>query len=153
MEYSLENNDPGGRFAIVASCYYEDIITGLINGAKKTLLQAGVSEDRIDLIRGPGALELPLIVKKLADSKKYVGLIALGTVIQGDTSHYDVVVNESCHHLSAITVDTGIPVLNGVLTVYKRADAELRCQDDDKNKGSEAALAAIQMANLLKKLA
>jgi len=152
MEYQLDNKDPGGHFAIIASCYYDDIIDGLCKGAVKTLVQVGITKERIDIIRVPGALELPLATKIAADSKKYVGIIALGAVVKGDTSHYDVVVNESCHHLSAISVESSLPIANGVLTVYKLSDAEARSQDNNKNKGSEAALAVLQMANLLQKI-
>ena len=152
MDLTLDNKDSSGRYAIVAACYYDDIINGLIDGCRKTLKAAGVDEKRIDLIRVPGALELPLAARILADKEQHVAIIALGAVIKGDTSHYDVVVNESCHQLLAVSVDAGIPVLNAVLTVYKREDAEKRCQDNDNNKGSEAATAALQMANLIKKL-
>ena len=152
MENNLENTDPGGRFAIAASCYYEDIIQGLIDGALRTFKEAGIDEERIDILRVPGALELPLTCQKLAQSQKYQAVLALGAVIEGGTSHYDIVINESARGLSEVALATGLPILNAILTVRGRAQANERSQDDERNKGSEAALAAIQMANLFKKL-
>ncbi|MCR3920302.1 6,7-dimethyl-8-ribityllumazine synthase, partial [Bacillus licheniformis] len=124
----------------------------LLSGAEDTLLRHGVKADDIDVAWVPGAFEIPLIAKKMAETKKYDAVITLGTVIRGATSHYDYVCNEAAKGIAASSMSTGVPVIFGVLTTDTIEQAVERAGTKAGNKGAEAAAAAIEMANLTRSL-
>jgi 6,7-dimethyl-8-ribityllumazine synthase len=144
---------PPGRFAIVASKFNHEVVGGLVTGAQDALRKQGVSEDAIDLAWVPGAYELPLIAQTLAGSKQYLAVICLGAVIRGDTDHYDYVCDAATQGILQANLATGVPVLFGVLTCDTDEQAMDRAGGKAGNKGADVALAAIEMATLLKKLA
>ncbi|MEN2452465.1 6,7-dimethyl-8-ribityllumazine synthase, partial [Bacillus sp. JR_15] len=128
------------------------ITSKLLSGAEDTLLRHGVKADDIDVAWVPGAFEIPLIAKKMAETKKYDAVITLGTVIRGATSHYDYVCNEAAKGIAASSMSTGVPVIFGVLTTDTIEQAVERAGTKAGNKGAEAAAAAIEMANLTRSL-
>lgn len=138
--------------AIVVS-RFNDFITGrLLEGAKDTLIRHEVNADNIDVAYVPGAFEIPLVAKKLAEKEKYDAVITLGCVIKGSTSHYDYVCNEVSKGISRANDVTNTPVIFGVLTTDNIEQAVERAGTKAGNKGSEAAISAIEMANLLKSM-
>ncbi|BBK27891.1 6,7-dimethyl-8-ribityllumazine synthase [Staphylococcus arlettae] len=138
--------------AIVVS-RFNDFITGrLLEGAKDTLIRHEVNADNIDVAYVPGAFEIPLVAKKLAEKEKYDAVITLGCVIKGSTSHYDYVCNEVSKGISRANDVTNTPVIFGVLTTDNIEQAVERAGTKAGNKGSEAAISAIEMANLLKSI-
>lgn len=142
---------PSGRFALVASRFNSFIVDRLVDGAKGGLISHGVAEADIDVVYVPGALEIPLAADRLANGS-YAAIICLGTVIRGDTSHYDVVVNQSARGMADVALRSKIPVLNAVLTTETLDQAINRAGAKAGNKGFDAALAAIEMVNLLSQL-
>lgn len=138
----------GKKFAIVASRFNEFIVNKLILGAEDGLVRHGVDEDDISLVWVPGAFEIPLIAKKLAKSNQYDAVICLGAVIKGSTSHYDYVCAEVSKGVAAVGLETDIPVIFGVLTTDNIEQAIERAGTKAGNKGYDAALSAIEMANL-----
>ena len=146
---------PGGkpaRYALAAAKFNAMIVEKLVDGAIEALMRHGVDPADIDLAWVPGALELPLVVQKLARSKQYSAVIALGTVIRGDTSHYDIVSLNSASGCAAVALETGVPVLNAILTVEDLDQALARAGGEVGNKGFDAAMAALEMVDLLAKL-
>ncbi|QND78642.1 6,7-dimethyl-8-ribityllumazine synthase [Pseudoxanthomonas mexicana] len=143
----------GARFAIIASRWNPRITDVLVAGARASLAGNGVGEDAIDVVRVPGAWEIPLVAARLAAAGDHAAIIALGCVIRGDTRHYEHVADRCAEGLMRVQLDTGVPVLNGVLAVERIEDAEARAGGSHGNKGEEAALAAIEMAHLLAQLA
>ena len=143
----------GARFAIIASRWNPRITDALVTGARQSLAGNGVGEDAIDVVRVPGAWEIPLAAGRLAAAGDHAAIIALGCVIRGDTRHYEHVADRCAEGLMRVQLDTGVPVLNGVLAVERIEDAEARAGGSHGNKGEEAALAAIEMAHLLAQLA
>ncbi len=141
-----------GRFAIVVARFNGFIVESLVSGAMDTLLRHGVSASDITLVRVPGAFELPVTVQKLAQSGDYSAIIALGAVIRGATPHFDIVANESAKGLSAIALDHGMPIINGILTTDSIEQTIERAGTKAGNKGSEAAAAAIEMVNVFSQL-
>ncbi|HHB4314191.1 TPA: 6,7-dimethyl-8-ribityllumazine synthase [Staphylococcus aureus] len=140
------------KVAIVVS-RFNDFITGrLLEGAKDTLIRHDVNEDNIDVAFVPGAFEIPLVAKKLASSGNYDALITLGCVIRGATSHYDYVCNEVAKGVSKVNDQTNVPVIFGILTTESIEQAVERAGTKAGNKGAEAAVSAIEMANLLKSI-
>ncbi|MCD0793610.1 6,7-dimethyl-8-ribityllumazine synthase, partial [Staphylococcus aureus] len=138
--------------AIVVS-RFNDFITGrLLEGAKDTLIRHDVNEDNIDVAFVPGAFEIPLVAKKLASSGNYDAIITLGCVIRGATSHYDYVCNEVAKGVSKVNDQTNVPVIFGILTTESIEQAVERAGTKAGNKGAEAAVSAIEMANLLKSI-
>ena len=137
------------RFAIVASRWNPRITDALVDGARRTLEGNGVQSDAVDVIRVPGAWELPLACARLAASGRYAGLIALGCVVRGDTRHYEHVADSCAEGLMDVSLEYGLPVCNGVLAVERFEDAEARAGGNHGNKGEEAALVALEMANLI----
>ncbi len=142
----------GMKVAIVASRFNEFITSKLLSGAIDTLVRHDMEDDDIDIAWVPGAFEIPLIAKKMAESKKYDAVICLGAVIRGATSHYDIVCNEVSKGIAHISLETGIPVIFGVITTDTIEQAIERAGTKAGNKGSECAQAAIEMANLLREL-
>ena len=143
----------GARFAILASRWNPRVTDALVDGARKAFRDNGVDEAAIDVVRVPGAWELPLVAARLAAAKSHVAIVALGCVVRGDTRHYEHVADRCADGLMRVALDHRLPVLNGVLAVERFEDAEARAGGSHGNKGEEAALAAIEMANLLEKLA
>ncbi|HED9410124.1 TPA: 6,7-dimethyl-8-ribityllumazine synthase [Staphylococcus aureus] len=140
------------KVAIVVS-RFNDFITGrLLEGAKDTLIRHDVNEDNIDAAFVPGAFEIPLVAKKLASSGNYDAIITLGCVIRGATSHYDYVCNEVAKGVSKVNDQTNVPVIFGILTTESIEQAVERAGTKAGNKGAEAAVSAIEMANLLKSI-
>jgi len=140
------------RFAIIASRWNSTITDALVLAAQQKLISLGVADEAIDVMRVPGAWEIPLLAARLAAKSHYAALIALGCVIRGDTRHYEHVADRCAEALMQVQLTHDIPILNGVLAVEQREDAENRAGGSHGNKGEECALAAVEMANLLKSL-
>ena len=139
-----------GRFAIVAARFNEFIVDSLIKGALRCLRQHGTTDSDIEIIRVPGAFEMPVAVDKVAAARRADGIIALGAVIRGATPHFEYVAGECVKGISAAGQRHGIPIGNGVLTVDTIEQAIERAGSKAGNKGEEAALAVIEMVNLLR---
>ena len=139
-----------GRYAILVGRFNSFVVEHLLEGAIDTLKRHGVSEDNITVVHAPGAWELPVVAKKLAASDRFDAIIALGAVIRGSTPHFDFVAGECAKGLGVGGLDTGLPVINGVLTTDSIEQAIERSGTKAGNKGGEAALTAIEMVNLLK---
>ena len=137
---------------VVVSRFNGDITTRLLEGALETLTEAGVPKERIDVMPVPGAFELPLGAMALAKTRRYACIVALGCVIRGDTPHFEYVAGEAASGLQLAGLETGVPVAFGVLTCDSRRQAEERAGGPQGNKGSEAALSALEMADLLTRL-
>jgi len=142
----------GARFAIIASRWNPRIVDALIDGARRAFAEHGVAETAVDLVRVPGAWEIPIAAEKLALTDRYSAIIALGCVVRGETRHYEHVADGCAQGLMRIALDHGVPVLNGVLAVERHEDAQARAGGAHGNKGEEVALAALEMADLLTKL-
>lgn len=141
-----------GEFAIVVARFNGFVVESLLEGAIDTLKRSGVAESAITVVRVPGAFEVPVVVQGLAQSGNYSAVIALGAVIRGATPHFDIVANESAKGLSAIALDHGIPIINGILTTDTIEQAIERAGTKAGNKGSEAAAGAIEMVNLMSQI-
>jgi 6,7-dimethyl-8-ribityllumazine synthase len=140
------------KFAIAVTRWNPRIVQPLLDAAIQTLKAHGVSEQNIRVLRVPGAWELPSALQQLLQRDTYAAAIALGCVVRGDTRHYEHVADECARGLMRVSLDAGVPVANGVLAVERFADAEARAGGVHGNKGEEAALAAIEMANLSQKI-
>lgn len=138
------------RVGIVAARFNEFIVNKLVGGAMEALLRHDVREEDIDLAWVPGAFEIPLIAKKMAESGKYDAVICLGAVIRGATSHYDLVCNEAAKGIAHVSLDSGVPVLFGVVTTENIEQAIERAGSKAGNKGYDSAMAAIEMVNLVR---
>ena len=152
MIYEGNLSTPSGRFAIVAARFNGFIVDPLIAGATDALARHGVPADRIDLVRVPGAFEIPLVAQTIAKSKKYAAIICLGCVIRGETDHYDHVAGAATSGIANASIALGIPIIYGVLTCETLDQAIHRAGAKAGNKGYEAAVTAIEMVNLLKAL-
>jgi 6,7-dimethyl-8-ribityllumazine synthase len=142
----------GARFAIIVSRWNPRITERLAVAARDAFVANGVAEDAIDMVRVPGAWELPVTAARLAAAGGHAAIVALGCVIRGDTRHYEQVADGCSDALMRVALDFRIPVANGVLAVERYDDAEARAGGSHGNKGEEAAIVAIEMANLLEKL-
>jgi 6,7-dimethyl-8-ribityllumazine synthase len=142
----------GEKFAIIVSRFNDFIGSKLLEGAIDELTRHGVPESNVDIVKVPGAFEIPLIAKKLAESKNYNALIALGAIIKGSTPHFDYVSAELSKGIAHVSLETGIPVAFGVLTTDNLEQAIERAGTKSGNKGSDAAKTAIEMASLMKVL-
>ncbi len=143
----------GKKFGIIVSRFNSFISEKLLDGALDSLVRSGAKDADIDIVWVPGAFETPLVAKKMATSQKYDALICLGAVIRGATPHFDVVVNEVSKGVAQVSLDSGIPVLFGVLTTETIEQAIERAGTKAGNKGAEVAVAAIEMTNLVDSLA
>ena len=139
----------GKKFGIIVARFNSFISDKLKEGAVDSLLRSGAADSDIDIVMVPGAYEIPLVAKKMAALKKYDAIICLGAVIRGATPHFDVVVNESSKGTAQVGLEYGLPVLFGVLTTESIEQAIERAGTKAGNKGSEVAIAAIEMANLM----
>lgn len=142
----------GLRFAVIVARFNEFITGKLLTGAMDGLLRHDAAEEDIDTIWVPGAFEIPIIAQKLAKSGKYDAVICLGTVIRGSTSHYDYVCSEVSKGVAHVGLETGVPTIFGVLTTENIEQAIERGGTKAGNKGFDAAMSAIEMANLLKSM-
>ncbi len=137
------------RVGIVQSRFNTEVCEGLLGACRAQLVQQGVREDNITLATVPGALEIPLVLQRMAMSGRFDALIALGAVIRGDTYHFEIVANESARCVGEVQLHTGVPIANAILTT----DTDEQAIERMHVKGGEAALVAIEMANLLRGLA
>jgi 6,7-dimethyl-8-ribityllumazine synthase len=140
------------RFALVAARFNDSIVEDLVRGAIDVLLRHGASEKQIELIRVPGAFDLPLIARRAAASRRFDAVVALGAVIRGATPHFDLVAGQCAAGLARASEETGVPVAFGVLTTDTIEQAVERSGTKAGNKGVDAALAALELANLLRKM-
>jgi 6,7-dimethyl-8-ribityllumazine synthase len=151
---TLEGNlvAEGGKFCLVASRFNSFIVEQLENGAIDALVRHGVAKENITLVKAPGAFELPMVIQRVAASKKYDAIVALGAVIRGGTPHFDYVAGECVKGLAQVSLQYDVPVSFGVLTVDTIEQAIERAGTKAGNKGAEAALSALEMVNLFKNL-
>ena len=140
------------RFAFIAARFNDFVVEPLIRGALDALKRHGATEKQIEIVRVPGAFDIPLVARKLAQSRRYDALIALGAVVRGQTPHFDYVAGECASGISRIALETGVPIAFGVLTTDTMEQATDRAGGKAGNKGADAALVAIEMANLLRRL-
>ncbi len=152
MTYEGNFTPPAGRFALVAARYNRFIVEQLVAGATDGLRRHGVTEDRIDLVWVPGSFEIPLLAQKLGRSGRYTAVICLGCIIRGDTDHYDHVAAAATSGIAQAGLNSGVPVIFGVLTCDTLEQAIQRAGAKAGNKGFEAAVCAVEMANLLTQL-
>ena len=145
-------NNVGGRYGIVVARFNSFVVEALLEGAVDALVRHGVSADDIEIIRVPGAWELPVAVKKILEKRDYDAVIALGAVIRGGTAHFEYVAGEAAKGIAAVQNDTGVPVAFGVLTVESIEQAIERSGTKAGNKGAEAAMSALEMVSLFKAL-
>ena len=155
MPRTLEGDlrTPPGRYAIIAARFNDLVVDRLTAGALDALHRHGVTDDRIDVVRVPGAFEIPMVARKLGKGGHYAAVICLGCVIRGDTDHYDHVAGAATSGIASAAAESNIPVVFGVLTCDTLEQAMHRAGAKAGNKGYEAAVTAIEMVNLLTKLA
>src|SRR5207244_10037679 len=146
------HDSPAGRFALVAARFNQSVVDLLVEGAKEGFKSSGVAQESIDLIWVPGSFEIPLVAKRLAASGGYVAVVCLGTVIRGDTDHYEYVAGEAARGVAEASMTTGVPVIFGILTCATEEQALDRAGGKEGNKGYDAALVAIETVNLLQQL-
>lgn len=143
-------NTTGAKFAIIVTRWNSFVVESLLEGAVDSLVRHGIEESDIEVFRIPGAFEMPLAVKRVAETKKYDAVVALGAVIRGGTPHFEYVAGECVKGLGAVSLDTGIPVAFGVLTVDTIEQAIERAGTKAGNKGEEAAMSVLEMVQLFK---
>lgn len=154
MTKTMEGNltAMGLKFALVVSRFNDFITSKLLEGATDAIIRSGGEEKDITVVKVPGSFEIPLVTRKLAASKKYDGIVCLGALIRGGTPHYEYIATELTKGISQVMLDYGVPVAFGVVTADNLEQAIERAGTKQGNKGKEAALSVIEMANLLKKL-
>src|SRR3954463_4431520 len=150
MELQGSRHAAGCRFAVVVSRFNEDVTAGLLQGALDTLEQADVLADDITLVRGPGAVEIPLTAMRMAETGQVDGGVTIGCLIKGDTMHFESIASACSQGIVQASTATGVPISFGVLTTLTDEQASARSGRGPENKGREAALAAIEMATLLR---
>lgn len=138
----------GMRFGIVVSRFNEFLSSKLLEGSVDTLMRQGADERSIDVAWTPGSFEIPYIAKRMAKSKKYDAVICLGAILRGSTPHFDYIANEAAKGIAKVSLDTDVPCIFGVITADTLEQAIERSGTKEGNRGREAALAAIEMANL-----
>jgi 6,7-dimethyl-8-ribityllumazine synthase len=143
---------PPGRFALVAARFNAFVVDQLTAGAIDALTRHGVTDDRIDVVKVPGSFEIPVVAQKLGKGGRYAAVICLGCVIRGDTDHYDHVAGAATSGIANAGLNSGVPVIFGVLTCDTLEQAIHRAGAKAGNKGFEAAVCAVEMVNLMKKL-
>jgi 6,7-dimethyl-8-ribityllumazine synthase len=142
----------GLRFAVIVSRFNEFITNKLLDGSIDALKRHGASEKDIDVVKVPGSFEIPLTAKKIAEKKSYDAVICLGTIIRGATPHFDYVASEAAKGIASVSIETGVPIAFGIITADTIEQAVERAGTKSGNKGWDAALVAIEMAQLLRKL-
>ena len=140
------------RFAILASRFNESVVDALVRGALDALRRHGASDKQVDVIRVPGAYDMPLVARRLAQSRRYDAIVAVGAVIRGQTPHFDYVAGECASGLARVSAETGVPVTFGVLTTENTEQALDRAGGKAGNKGADAAVSAIDLVTLLRRL-
>jgi len=152
MSKTFEGNllGEGLKFGLVVSRFNEFFSKKLLEGAQDALLRHGVKEADIEIAWTPGSFEIPIIAQKLAQTKKYNAIICLGAVIRGDTPHFDYIAAEVTKGIAKVNMDTGVPVIYGIITTDSLEQAVERSGSKAGNKGFSAAVSAIEMANLVK---
>jgi 6,7-dimethyl-8-ribityllumazine synthase len=140
------------RVAVIASRFNDFVVSGLVKGASAVWVRNGGAEEDLLIARVPGAFELPVVARQLAQSGEYQAIVALGCVIRGDTAHFEYVAGECARGLQTVSIDTGIPIAFGVLTTETVEQALVRAAPGGSNKGGEAMEVALEMADLLAKL-
>ena len=155
MPRTLEGDllPPPGRYAIIAARFNELVVDRLTAGALDALRRHGVTDDRIDVVRVPGAFEIPLVARKLGKGGHYAAVVCLGCVIRGDTDHYDHVAGAATSGIASAAAEANVPIIFGVLTCDTLEQALHRAGAKAGNKGYEAAVTAVEMVNLLTKIA
>jgi 6,7-dimethyl-8-ribityllumazine synthase len=151
-EFIGDYSSPAGRFAIVAGRFNALVTESLLSGCKDTFVRHGVASDRLDVAWVPGSFEIPLVARKLAASGRYVAVVCLGCVIRGETAHFDHVAGQAAAGVMQAGLATGVPVIFGILTTDSAEQALDRAGLKGGNKGADAAMAAIEMVNLLARL-
>jgi 6,7-dimethyl-8-ribityllumazine synthase len=152
MELQGSRQAAGRRFALVVSAFNSDITEGLLRGARGALAEVGVSSADVMVVRVPGAFEIPLAACHLARSGHYDAVVCLGCLIKGDTMHFEYIAEAVSHGIMRVGIDTGVPVTFGVLTALTEEQAAVRAADGPDNKGREAAMAAVEMAAVVRQL-
>ena len=152
MELRGSRAAAGCRFAIVVSQFNEEITSGLLAGARAALREAAVADDEVVIVHVPGAFEIPVAALRLAETGRFDAVITLGCLIKGETMHFEYIASAASQGIMDVSTTTGVPVAFGVLTAMTDVQAEARSRPGDDNNGREAALAAIEMATVLKQL-
>lgn len=152
QEWTGSLDGHGLRVGIVVARFNEVVTRSLLDGARAGLVQLGVAPDAIDVAWTPGSFEIPLVAHRLAGSGRYDAVICLGAVIRGETDHYEHVASQAAAGIARVALDTGVPVIFGVLTTDTLEQAVNRAGAKAGNKGFEAALTAVEMASLLRRL-
>jgi 6,7-dimethyl-8-ribityllumazine synthase len=140
------------RFAVLASRFNEFVVEALVKGAVEALRRHGATDKQVEIVRVPGAYDMPLVARKLAQSRRYDAIVAVGAVVRGQTAHFDYVAGECASGLARVAAETGIPVAFGVLTTETAEQAMDRAGGKAGNKGAEAAASAIEMVSLLRRV-
>ncbi len=140
------------RFAFIAARFNDFVVEPLIRGALDALKRHGATDKQIEIVRVPGAFDIPIVARKLALSRRFDALIALGAVVRGQTPHFDYVAGECASGIARIALESGVPIAFGVLTTDTMEQAVDRAGGKAGNKGADCALVAIEMANLLRRL-
>jgi len=151
-EYEGKPDATGMRLAVVASRFNDDVTKLLLDGALLELADHGLEPEFVPVVWVPGAFEIPLVAKQLAESGEREALIAVGAVIRGDTPHFEFVAGQCASGISRVALDTGVPIAFGVLTTDDRDQALARAGGTEGNKGAEAAATAVEMVDLLRQL-
>ena len=152
MELHGSRTATGYRFAIIASRFNEDITDGLLRGARAAFEAAEVRDEDITLVRVPGAFEIPVTARRLASTGRFDAIVCLGCVIKGDTMHFEHIASAVSQGIMDAATETGVPLSFGVLTTLTEEQAAARAADGPDNKGHEAALAAVEMATLCRRI-
>jgi 6,7-dimethyl-8-ribityllumazine synthase len=140
------------RFAVLASRFNEFVVEALVKGAVEALRRHGATDKQVEIVRVPGAYDMPLVARKLAQSRRYDAIVAVGAVVRGQTAHFDYVAGECASGLARVAAETGIPVAFGVLTTETAEQAMDRAGGKAGNKGAEAAASAIELVSLLRRV-
>ena len=138
-------NGKGLKIAIAQARFNSDITDALARGAVKALKEAGVGDDDIKIFQAPGSFEIPLLCQKLAKTKKYNGIIAIGAVIKGETAHFDYIAEAAADGIMRVMLDCNMPIAFGVITTYNMKQAQARAGNNKSNKGYEAGMALVEM--------
>jgi 6,7-dimethyl-8-ribityllumazine synthase len=152
MELRGSGTAAGCRFAIVASRFNEEVTRGLLAGARDTLAEASVRDEDVTIVHVPGAFEIPLTARVLAETGRFDAIICIGSLIKGETMHFEYIASATSHGIMDAAAATGVPMAFGVLTTLTEEQALQRAAPGPENKGREAALAAIEMAMLFRQL-
>ena len=152
ISFEGELRAEGLRFAIVVSRFNSIVTERLLEGARAAIEKCGGKAGDVQVIRVPGAFEFPVTVKTLADTERYDAIVCLGAVVRGDTPHFDYVAGEAARGIAQASYDSGVPVAFGVLTTNTMEQAEDRAGGKDGNKGFDAAMTAVEMAHVLRRI-